>query len=308
MSRPKRFQVVTNLYIPYYRVSTKRQGESGLGLEAQHEQVNRAIQLLNGVAAGPSVVLTDPANPNPSPITAIGYKEIETGKKSKRPQLAAAVEDARTQNATLIVSKMDRLTRNVLFLSQMIESDVNFTFADDPTFTKHDPMKAQMLAVFAENEARQISRRTIAALAARKARGAMSTIECVRANTRNHPDGPKTPGSVQNKDAAMVFALSLKNKVEEILNDAFNYEGRRYDGKLSIGYIGERLEEEDIKTQSGSPKWHRTAVRRLLCRLKESGMRIDEMLYGFNTLDNPPTPCYDAMVRTHINSREEATQ
>lgn len=136
-------------YVCYYRVSTQRQGESGLGLEAQQLAVARFI------AAHPGEVLGE-------------YTETESGKKSNRVQLTAALDHCRRKKATLLIAKLDRLARNVYFLSGLMESGVDFLAADQPT---KDRFWLHLQAAFAEEEARRISLRTKEALAAAKARG-----------------------------------------------------------------------------------------------------------------------------------------
>lgn len=135
------------MYIAYYRVSTQRQGQSGLGLDAQRDAVRRF--------AG-SISLDGE------------FTEIESGRKSDRPELIKAIATAKAKKATLVIAKLDRLARNVHFISGLLESGVSFVAADMP---EADRTFLQMAAVFAEWEARKISERTIAALQAAKARG-----------------------------------------------------------------------------------------------------------------------------------------
>ncbi len=135
--------------VPYYRVSTRRQGESGLGLEAQHSCV------------------ADYARQGQHEIVA-SYQEIETGKRADRPQLAKALAHAKRAKATLVIAKLDRLARNVHFLSGLMESRVDFVCCDNPHANR---LTLHILAAVAEDEARRISERTKAALAAYKARG-----------------------------------------------------------------------------------------------------------------------------------------
>ena len=134
-------------YVAYYRVSTTRQGESGLGLEAQ-----RAACL---------------AHVRDNPIVG-EYTDIESGKNNRRPELAKALSHARIENAVLIIAKLDRLSRNVAFVSSLMESGVEFVACDNPHANK---MTIQLLAVFAEHERDMISKRTKEALRAAKARG-----------------------------------------------------------------------------------------------------------------------------------------
>lgn len=135
-------------FVAYYRVSTDRQGASGLGLEAQRTAV------LAHIGAGQ---LTEE------------YTEVESGKKhTNRPQLLAALQHCRKKKATLVIAKLDRLGRNVAFIAALMESGAEFVCCDNPHANR---LMLHMLAAFAEHEAAAISERTRAALAAAKARG-----------------------------------------------------------------------------------------------------------------------------------------
>ena len=136
-------------YISYVRVSTEKQGASGLGLEAQREAINRHI--------GSYPLLEE-------------YREIESGKRNDRPQLKAALAHCKKAKATLIIAKLDRLARNLHFISGLMESGVDFVAADNPHATR---LVVHMMAAFAEHERDMISKRTKDALAAKKARGAV---------------------------------------------------------------------------------------------------------------------------------------
>ncbi len=135
-------------FIAYYRVSTDRQGQSGLGLDAQRSAVMNHI-------AGQGELVAE-------------FTEIESGKKSDRPQLTAALAVCRKQKARLIIAKLDRLARNVAFVANLMESGVEFLAVDNPHANK---LMLHMLAAFAEHEREQISKRTKEALAAAKRRG-----------------------------------------------------------------------------------------------------------------------------------------
>jgi DNA invertase Pin-like site-specific DNA recombinase len=137
-------------FVAYYRVSTQRQGRSGLGLEAQRA----AVQGFDVIAE---------------------YTEVESGRKCDRAELRAALAHAKREGATLLIAKLDRLARNVHFLTGLLESDVPIVAAD---MREADRTFLQMAAVFAEWEARKISERTKAALAAAKARGAKLGCRC----------------------------------------------------------------------------------------------------------------------------------
>jgi DNA invertase Pin-like site-specific DNA recombinase len=134
--------------IAYYRVSTKQQGVSGLGLEAQQSSV------LNYIAGKYELINS--------------YIEIESGKRNDRPQLIKAIEECKKQKAILIIAKLDRLARNVYFISSLMESKVEFIAVDNPTANK---LMIHILAAFAEHERDMISQRTKEALNQAKLRG-----------------------------------------------------------------------------------------------------------------------------------------
>src|SRR5262245_61248913 len=137
--------------IAYYRVSTKRQGESGLGLEAQQAAVAAyARQTGNGIKAS--------------------YREIESGKRDDRPVLARAMSHAKRTKGRLVVAKLDRLARNVAFTSALMQSGIDFVACDNPNANK---LTIHILAAVAEDERERISERTKQALAAAKARGVL---------------------------------------------------------------------------------------------------------------------------------------
>jgi DNA invertase Pin-like site-specific DNA recombinase len=135
-------------FVTYYRVSTDKQGSSGLGIEAQREAVARHLGSSTPVAE---------------------FLEVESGKGSaNRPQLTAALDLCKRKKATLVIAKLDRLSRDVHFISGLMKVGVEFVACDNPHANK---MTIQLLAVFAEHEREQISSRTKAALQAAKARG-----------------------------------------------------------------------------------------------------------------------------------------
>ena len=135
--------------VSYIRVSTKAQGNSGLGLEAQRSAVGAFAD-----SRGANIQAE--------------YREVETGKKKDRPELTKALAHCRRSKATLVVAKLDRLARNVAFTSALMESDVDFVACDNPHANR---LTIHILAAVAEAEAVAISERTKAALAAAKARG-----------------------------------------------------------------------------------------------------------------------------------------
>jgi DNA invertase Pin-like site-specific DNA recombinase len=143
-------------YVSYVRCSTRRQGESGLGLDAQRRAFEAFTRATGGTAVGE-------------------YVEVETGKRADRPELMKAIEHAKSVKGRLVVAKLDRLARNVLFTATLMESKVDFVACDMPDANR---MVIQIMAAIAEGEARAISERTTAALAAAKARGVKMGSAC----------------------------------------------------------------------------------------------------------------------------------
>ena len=138
-----------NQFVAYYRVSTERQGRSGLGLDAQKEAVHKFLE------CRPYSLLAE-------------MVEVESGRNSDRPRLAQALGLCRLHGATLIIAKLDRLARSVAFVSNIMESAVDFLAADFPEANR---LTIHILSAVAEHEARMISDRTKAALCAARRRG-----------------------------------------------------------------------------------------------------------------------------------------
>jgi DNA invertase Pin-like site-specific DNA recombinase len=136
-------------FVAYYRVSTDKQGRSGLGLDAQRKAVNDYLKEGDWKLAAE-------------------FTEIETGKKSDRPELVKALAACKRQKATLVIARLDRLARNVHFISGMMETKVKFVACDMPEAT---PFMLHIYAAVAEQEAHAISARTKIALQAAKQRG-----------------------------------------------------------------------------------------------------------------------------------------
>lgn len=134
-------------YVAYYRVSTKQQGASGLGLQAQQHSVAQFI--------GKDTLLAE-------------FTEVESGKNNKRLQLLAALDAAKRYNATLVIAKLDRLSRNAGFIFALRDARVNFVCADMP---EANTLTIGIFAVLAQYERELISQRIVAALAAKKAQG-----------------------------------------------------------------------------------------------------------------------------------------
>jgi len=234
-------------YIAYYRVSTKGQGESGLGLEAQQAAV-RAF--LNG---GNWELIAS-------------YTDIESGTskgKGKRPGLDKALADCRLHKATLLIAKFDRLHRNVAALTALMESGVEMIACDNPNANR---MLVQFMAIIAENEAHAISHRTRAALAVRKEKG----LPMGAKNWRKRDDAGNFTGllskSSQVKGRELAIAVN-RAKADEAakLIGAKIAEIQQMQGALSYHEIAKELNLRGITTGRGKP-WAYSSVRNALAR------------------------------------------
>jgi DNA invertase Pin-like site-specific DNA recombinase len=212
-------------FISYIRVSTKRQNQSGLGQEAQQAAVARHIESTNGKLVG-------------------SFQEVESGRKDDRPQLKAALAAAKKSNAIVIIAKLDRLGRRASYILRLIdESGVNFHICDMPNA---DKLTITILAAVAEREAENISTRTKAALAAKKARGAKL------GNPRLDEARKAAVESNRKLDKAR------QDEIREIISEIVTK------GKITTHKgISDCLNARGIKTARGG-QWHTTTVRRLI--------------------------------------------
>jgi DNA invertase Pin-like site-specific DNA recombinase len=208
------------MYIAYYRVSTDKQGRSGLGLEAQQEAVA----------------------PYRDQITH-SFTEIESGSDNHRPQLAAAIAMCKSTGATLLIAKIDRLSRDAGFLLTLRSSGLAIMAADMPHV---GTLEFGIRAVFAQHEREEISRRTKAALAAAKARGQKLGSPNPRAG------GLAVSAHLRAQKAATIA------KVMPIVRDLQQL------GMTTTRQIAQGLTERGIPTATGATTWHSAQVSRLL--------------------------------------------
>lgn len=217
--------------VAYRRVSTKGQGESGLGLEGQEAAIAAYAK-----ATGCQVIAT--------------YTEVESGKRSDRSELLKAMAHARRSKATLVIAKLDRLSRNVAFLANLMEGGVDFVACDNPTANR---LTIHILAAVAEDEARRISERTRAALAAYKARGGVLGTDNL------------TPEGRDRGSKAGVLALKEKARAEYAdvapLILQLDVEG------MTQKAIADRLNADGHTTRTGKP-WGQVQVKRIIDRAK----------------------------------------
>lgn len=222
--------------ICYYRVSTRRQGQSGLGLDAQ-----RAAAAAYAASVRGRIVAE--------------YTETESGKRSDRPQLAAAVARTRAARGTLVVAKLDRLARNVAFTSALMEAGVDFVCCDNPTANR---LTVHILAAVAEDEARRISERTKAALAAAKRRGIKlgthrrgHRIDWRKGQRNGLATATRIAAEQRNANREAAYA-HIVDRITAWRNAGASYAA-----------IASRLNDDGEYTV-GNGKWHATTVQRLL--------------------------------------------
>lgn len=219
----------TSKFVAYYRVSTTGQGESGLGLEAQRMAVQAYL------ATSPDAELV------------AEFTEIESGQKKNRPELTSAIQICKHQKATLIIAKLDRLARNVHFISGLMEGSVNFVACDNPHANR---LMVHMLAAFAEHEREMISQRTKDGLRAAKARGVV-----LGATGKDR--------ARENRARADKYALGVVEQIKAIPEYL----------RPNIARLTVEMNARQIPTAKGG-NWHRQSVYRLLNRLSDIGLTV----------------------------------
>lgn len=211
-----------NRFVVYLRVSTNRQGASGLGLQAQRTAVENYVRSVGGVALAELV-------------------EIESGTKNSRPVLVQSISLCRKEKATLLIAKLDRLARNVAFISSLMEGGVEFVAADAPYANK---LMLHILAAFAEHERELISQRTKSALAAARARG-------VQLGKNGHRL------AAANRSEAINFAKTIEGAVRAAIDEGAN----------TLASIAAVLNSRGFLTREGYA-WSAGTTHRLIRRLQ----------------------------------------
>jgi DNA invertase Pin-like site-specific DNA recombinase len=235
-------------FVAYYRVSTDKQGKSGLGLEAQREAVQ---SYLNG---GDWSLVAE-------------VVEVESGKRNDRPKLKEALRLCRLHGATLIIAKLDRLARNVAFISNLMESGVEFTAVDFPQANR---LTVHILAAVAEHEAEAISKRTKDALASKRAFYAKLTDEekaellaggkaIQLGGDRGNLAAVAKQGSTLGVQAIKAKADNRAADVAEVIADL------KASGAVSLRQIAAGLNERGIPTARGG-QWSAVQVQRVMDR------------------------------------------
>lgn len=223
--------------VAYYRVSTDRQGRSGLGLDAQRETVR---QFLAGTSGYPPIA---------------EYVETESGRKANRPELAKALAACRAHKATLVIAKLDRLARNQGFLMSLVDSGVDTRFCDLPEIPAGavGRFMLQQMAAVAELEAGLISERTKAALRAKVARDGQWDRKA-----KHH----LVPGAGQAK-ATETIRAEASQRADDLASIVADI---RAGGATSLRQIGAELERRGIPSARGGT-WGASAVRNLIGRI-----------------------------------------
>lgn len=219
----------------YRRVSTREQGTSGLGLDAQTSDLNAFVD-----RHGFSVIAS--------------YEEVQSAKVMSdtlqaRPELAKALERARQVGCPIMVSKLDRLSRSVSFIATLMDEKVPFIVAN--IGLEADPFMLHIYAALAEKERRMISERTSSAMQALKRRGVQ--LGAADTRVRGHAAAAAHRAAIISNQAAMHFLRGLGEKLDT----------------LSLMQLGALLDFNDMKPPSGHPTWGKMAVKRLLIRFRE---------------------------------------
>jgi len=217
-------------YVAYLRVSTDKQGRSGLGLEAQQAAIDAFLRTGDHLIQPPFV-------------------EVESGKKDDRPQLEAAITLCRKTGATLLIAKLDRLARKLSFIANLLDSGVEFTAVDMPNANR---LTVHIMAAMAEHEREMISTRTKAALQAAKVRGVKLGGDRGYRPTQA-PDA--SLATVARQEKATKAAHGVMPVVREL----------QAQGVTSLNALAAKLNEMGVKTPRGG-NWTATAVKRAVER------------------------------------------
>jgi DNA invertase Pin-like site-specific DNA recombinase len=222
--------------VAYYRVSTAEQGRSGLGLDAQRTAVEDYLRRVGAILVAE-------------------FTEVESGARNDRPQLKAALNRATLSNATLVIAKLDRLSRNAAFLLTLRDAGTEMVAVDMPNA---NAVTLGIMAVIAEEERRLISERTKAAMRAAKARG-------VKLGNPNGAEAFRRTGFIGSKIGTQVNKANAQRRAEslrEVLSEI------RADGAESYAAIAKALNERHITTRLGKT-WKPCSVKMVLMRLEQ---------------------------------------
>ena len=228
--------------VSYVRVSTARQGASGLGLDAQRAAIDAYCQ-----RAGATV--------------ASEYQEVESGKNNDRAALRKAIAHAKKINGKLVIGKLDRLARNVHFISGLMESNIDFVACDVPEANR---LLLHIMAAVAENEAKAISDRTVAALHQAKARG--TALGATNPKSRNLTEAARAAGARSTHEKALKSYAAVWPTIKRM----------RAEG-ASLARIADALYEEG-HTTGNHKRWSAMQVGRVLEAAQRKAEAMDRVL------------------------------
>ena len=226
-------------YVAYYRVSTDRQGQSGLGLKAQRTAVDNYLN-------GGNWTLLDT------------FTEVESGRRNDRPELAKALDLCRRKKATLVIAKLDRLARNVAFIANLMEANVDLVAVDMPQANR---LTLHIMAAMAEHEAQAVSQRTKAALQAAKDRG--RKLGWSIPARRGEQAQASAKGVTSNRTTADRFAANVVPVIRDIERA----------GVTTLQGIADALNARGIRTARGR-RWYATTVKNVLDRASVEGVKV----------------------------------
>ncbi|MBI5524210.1 MAG: recombinase family protein [Desulfarculus sp.] len=221
--------------VSYHRVSTVKQGQSGLGLQAQASAIDHFAATRQARVVG-------------------AFTEVESGKVNQRPELAKALHLAKVTGSTLVIAKLDRLSRNAAFLLTLRDSGVKFVAADMPDA---NDLTVGIMALVAQQEREAISRRTKEALSAARERGARL----------GNPNGAAALRRADKGNQAAVAALQGKAD-DHARNLAPVVVALQSEGFSSLGAMAGELNRRGMLTPRGR-RWHKSSVKNLLARLAQ---------------------------------------
>lgn len=228
-------------FIAYYRVSTVKQGASGLGLEAQREMVRKYLD-------GGAWNLLDE------------FTEIESGKKDDRPNLSKAIKLCQLKNAKLVVSKLDRLSRDLHFITSLQKSGIKFVVAENPDMNE---LTVHIFAAMAQHERKLISKRTKEALAMAKKRGVKLGNPVIRTGAQIAGSGDTTKARTTKTEKANSYALNMKEIIEDI----------KKTGLTSLRLVAQELNHRGFTTRRNK-EWTANSVRLCFMRYTNTALVV----------------------------------
>lgn len=230
--------------VTYQRVSTARQGRSGLGLEAQQASIDTFSKSRNAAIIG-------------------SFTEVETGKNDDRPELTKALHLAEVTGATLVIAKLDRLSRNAAFLLTLRDSGVKFIAADMPDANE---LTVGVMSLVAQQEREAISKRTKEALAVAKVR-----LEA-KGKRLGNPNGAAAlrRAGKGNKDSLKAIKSNADSHAQKLTP---TIKAIQIAGHTSLGAMAKELNTRGILTPRGG-KWHPTSVKNLLSRISDMSIEV----------------------------------